>query len=198
MRTAEQAVEGIGAAVRGGFEAVEVTLNTPDATDALSEVAGRGDAIVGAGTVLDAEQVKEAYDSGAEFIVTPVVVPDVIEAAHGLQMPVAIGAGTATEIFTARRAGADWVKVFPAESLGGPDYISHILGPLQDTPMLVTGGITPENYLGYLDAGVELVGFGASVFHPDLAEQGRYDEMERRCIEVHRRLDLYLTDQSDK
>ena len=198
MRTAEQAVDGIGAAVRGGFEAVEVTLNTPDATDALSEVAGRGDAIVGAGTVLDAEQVKEAYDSGAEFIVTPVVVPDVIEAAHGLQMPVAIGAGTATEIFTARRAGADWVKVFPAESLGGPDYISHILGPLQDTPMLVTGGITPENYLGYLDAGVELVGFGASVFHPDLAEQGRYDEMERRCIEVHRRLDLYLTDQSDK
>jgi 2-dehydro-3-deoxyphosphogluconate aldolase / (4S)-4-hydroxy-2-oxoglutarate aldolase len=198
MRSAEQAVEGIGAAVRGGFEAVEVTLNTPGATDAISEVAGRGDAIVGAGTVLGAEQVKEAYDSGAEFIVTPVVVPEVIEAAHGLQMPVSIGAGSATEIFTARRAGADWVKVFPAETLGGPDYITHILGPLDGTPILVTGGITPENYLGYLDAGVELVGFGGSVFDPDLAAQGRYDEIERRCIEVNRRLDMYLTDQSEK
>jgi 2-dehydro-3-deoxyphosphogluconate aldolase / (4S)-4-hydroxy-2-oxoglutarate aldolase len=197
MRTAEHAVEGIGVAVRGGFEAVEITLNTPDATDAISEVAGRVDAIVGAGTVLEAEQVKEAYDAGAEFIVTPVVVPEVVEAAHALHFPFAMGAASPTEIFTARRAGADWVKVFPAEPLGGPDYIGNVLGPLDDVPILVTGGITPENYLGYLDAGVELIGFGASVFHPDLAAQGRFDEMERRSIDVHRRLDIYLTEQSD-
>lgn len=191
---AEHAVEGIGAAVRGGFEAVEITMNTPGATDALSEVAGRIDAIVGAGTILEPDQVKEAYDSGAEFIVTPVVIPEVVEAAHGLSMPVAMGASTPTEIFAARKAGADWVKVFPGERLGGPDYIADVLGPLDGTPILVTGGLTAENYLGYLDAGAELVGFAGSVFDPDVAAEGRYEEYERRAIEVCRRLDMYTTE----
>jgi 2-dehydro-3-deoxyphosphogluconate aldolase/(4S)-4-hydroxy-2-oxoglutarate aldolase len=193
-RAPEHAVEGIGAAVRGGFEAVEVTMNSPGATEALAEVAGRVDAIVGAGTITHPDQVKEAYDAGAEFVVTPVVLPDVVEAAHGLALPVAMGASTPTEIFTARAAGADWVKVFPGESLGGPDYISDVLGPLDGTPILVTGGLTAENYLGYLDAGAELVGFANAVFEPELAEAGRYDEMERRAIEVCRRLDLYFTE----
>jgi 2-dehydro-3-deoxyphosphogluconate aldolase / (4S)-4-hydroxy-2-oxoglutarate aldolase len=192
--SAEQAIEGVGAAVRGGFEAVEITMNTPDATDAMADLAGRTDSIMGAGTIVEADQVKQAYDAGAEFIVTPIVVPDVVEAAHDLSMPVAIGASTPTEIFTARRAGADWVKVFPGESLGGPNYIQQVLGPLSGTPILVTGGLTAENYLGYLDAGAELVGFAGSVFDPNVAAEGRYDELERRAIEVCRRLDAYLTD----
>ncbi len=194
-RAPEHAVEGIGAAVRGGFEAVEITLNTPGATDALAEVAGRVDAIVGAGTILSAEQVKEAYDSGAEFIVTPVVLPEVVDAAHDLSIPVAIGASTPTEIFTARSAGADWVKIFPAEALGGPDYIAQVLGPLDGTPILVSGGLTAENYLGYLDAGAEVIGFGDAVFDPELAVEGRYDEFERRAIEACRRLDMYDTEE---
>ncbi|MDP9225618.1 MAG: bifunctional 4-hydroxy-2-oxoglutarate aldolase/2-dehydro-3-deoxy-phosphogluconate aldolase [Actinomycetota bacterium] len=192
--SAEQAIEAVGAAVRGGFEAVEITMNTPDATDAMAELAGRTDAIMGAGTIVEAEQVKEAYDAGAEFVVTPIVVPEVVEAAHELSMPVALGAATPTEIFNARRAGADWVKVFPGESLGGPDYIAQVLGPLDGTPILVTGGLTASNYLGYLDAGAELVGFAQSVFDADIASQGRYDELERRAIEVCRRLDAYLTE----
>jgi 2-dehydro-3-deoxyphosphogluconate aldolase / (4S)-4-hydroxy-2-oxoglutarate aldolase len=193
-RTAEQAVEGVGAAVRGGFEAVEITMDTPDATDAMADLAGRTDSILGAGTILEADQVKEAYDAGAEFIVTPIVAPEVVEAAHDLSMPVALGASTPTEIFTARRAGADWVKGFPGESLGGPNYIAQVLGPLRGTPILVTGGLTAENYLGYLDAGAELVGFAGSVFDANVAAEGRYDELERRAIEVCRRLDAYLTD----
>jgi len=195
MQAPEHAVEGVGAAVRGGFEAVEITMNMPGATDALAEVAGRGDAILGAGTVVEAEQVKEAYDSGAEFIVTPIVVPEVVEAAHALSMPVAMGASTPTEIFTARKAGADWVKVFPGEELGGPDYISEILGPLDGTPILSTGGLTAENYLGYLHAGAELVGFATSVFDPEVAADGDFEELERRAIEVCRRLDMYTTEE---
>jgi 2-dehydro-3-deoxyphosphogluconate aldolase / (4S)-4-hydroxy-2-oxoglutarate aldolase len=194
MREPQHAIEGAGAVVRGGFEAVEVTMNAPGATDALVEIAGRIDAIVGAGTVVAAEQIKEAYDAGAEFIVTPVVSPEIVEAAHGLGLPVVMGASTPTEIFTARKAGADWVKVFPAEALGGPDYIEYVLGPLDDIPLMVTGGLTPENYLGYLDAGAELVGFTGSVCSPDAAAKGRYDEIERRAIDVVRRLDEYLTD----
>jgi 2-dehydro-3-deoxyphosphogluconate aldolase/(4S)-4-hydroxy-2-oxoglutarate aldolase len=194
MDAPEHAVEGIGAAVRGGFEAVEITLNMPGATDAIAEVAGRVDAIVGAGTILSPEEVKEAYDAGAEFAVTPVVVPEIVEAAHELSMPVAMGAATPTEIYAARRAGADWVKVFPGEQLGGPDYITQVLGPLDGTPILVTGGLTAENYLGYLDAGAELAGFAASVFDPEVAADGDYAELERRAIEVIRRLDIYQTE----
>lgn len=194
MGTADQAVQAASAAVRGGFEVVEVTMNTPDATDALSEIAARGEALVGAGTILEAEQVKQAYDGGAEFIVTPVVIPEVVDAAHELALPVLMGASTPTEIHAARRAGADWVKVFPGESLGGPDYIEQVLGPLDGTPILVTGGLTAANYLGYLDAGAELVGFASNVFDPDVAAAGDYEELERRAIEVTRRLDEYFSD----
>ncbi|MDP9066955.1 MAG: 2-dehydro-3-deoxyphosphogluconate aldolase [Actinomycetota bacterium] len=190
-RSAEQAVESSAAAVRGGFEALEVTMNTPGATDAVAEMAMRGEAIVGVGTILAPEQVKEAYDAGAEFVVTPVVVPDVVEAAHSLSIPVCMGASTPTEIFHARQAGADWVKVFPGESLGGPDYIADVLGPLDGTPILVTGGLTAENYLGYLHAGAELVGFAGTVFDAEIAAEGDYEELERRALEVTRRLDMY-------
>jgi 2-dehydro-3-deoxyphosphogluconate aldolase/(4S)-4-hydroxy-2-oxoglutarate aldolase len=193
MREPGHAVEGAGAAVRGGFEAVEITMNTPDAADALAEVAQRvaSDAIVGAGTITAPEQVKEAYDAGAEYVVTPIVVPEAVEAAHDLSVPIIMGASTPTEIFQAREAGADWVKVFPAEALGGPDYIEQILGPLDGTHVCVTGGITAENYLGYLDAGAELVGFAGAVFDPDAAAEGDFEELERRAIEVCRRLDVY-------
>ncbi|MDQ3646076.1 MAG: bifunctional 4-hydroxy-2-oxoglutarate aldolase/2-dehydro-3-deoxy-phosphogluconate aldolase [Actinomycetota bacterium] len=197
MRSAKDAVEAIAAAVRGGFEAVEITYNTPNATDALADVAGRTDAILGAGTITAADQVKEVYDAGAEFVVTPILVPEVVDAAHGLSMPVIMGATTPTEIFAARQTGADWVKVFPAENLGGPAYIEQILGPLDGTPIAVSGGITAENYLGYLDAGAEIVAFASAVFDPDIAAKGDYEELERRAIEVHRRLDLYITERSD-
>ena len=190
-RSSEHAIESAAAAVRGGFEALEVTMNTSGATDAIAEIAMRGEAIVGAGTILAAEQVKEAYDAGAEFIVTPVVLPEVIEACHELAVPVCMGASTPTVIFHARQAGADWVKVFPGESLGGPDYIADVLGPLNGTPILVTGGLTAENYLGYLHAGAELVGFAGTVFDADVAADGDYEELERRALEVTRRLDMY-------
>lgn len=189
----EHAVEGIKAAVRGGFEAVEITLNTPDATDAIADVAGQVDAIVGAGTITAPEQIKEAYDAGAEFVVTPVLIPEAVDAAHALSIPIIMGAATPTEIFQARAAGADWVKVFPAEQLGGPDYIRNVLGPLRPLPIFVSGGLTAENYLGYLQAGAELCGFADAVFDDEIAAEGDYEELERRAIEVCRRLDMYST-----
>ena len=194
MREPKHAVEGIAAAVRGGFEVVEITMNSPGVTDALSEAAARGDAMVGVGTITRPDQIKEAYDAGAEFAVTPITRPDIVDAAHELSMPIIMGAATPTEIFTAREAGADWVKIFPAEELGGPDYVSSILGPLDGTPIWVSGGLTAENYLGYLHAGAELCGFADSVFDADVAAEGDYEELERRAIEVCRRLDMFTSE----
>ena len=102
-----------------------------------------------------------------------------------------MGGATPTEIFQAREAGADWVKVFPAEQLGGPAYIENVLGPLDGTPIWVSGGVTAENYLGYLQAGAQLCGFADSVFDDDIAATGDFEELERRAIEVCRRLDTY-------
>src|SRR5688500_14290090 len=192
-REPKHAVEGIAAAVRGGFEVVEITMNSPGVTDALSEAAARGDAMVGAGTITRPDQIKEAYDAGAEFAVTPITRPDIVDAAHELSMPIIMGASTPTEIFQAREAGADWVKIFPAEQLGGPDYVASILGPLDGTPIWVSGGLTAENYLGYLHAGAELCGFADSVFDADIAAEGDYEELERRAIEVCRRLDMFTS-----
>jgi 2-dehydro-3-deoxyphosphogluconate aldolase/(4S)-4-hydroxy-2-oxoglutarate aldolase len=194
MRDPKDAVEGIAAAVRGGFEVVEITMNSAGATDALEEAAGRGDALIGAGTITRPDQVKEAYDAGAEFAVTPILRPEIIDAAHELSMPIIMGASTPTEIFQAKEAGADWVKIFPAEQLGGPDYVASILGPLNGTPIWVSGGLTAENYLGYLHAGAELCGFADSVFDPDVAAEGDYEELERRAIEVTRRLDMFTSE----
>jgi 2-dehydro-3-deoxyphosphogluconate aldolase / (4S)-4-hydroxy-2-oxoglutarate aldolase len=191
MQQGKHAVEAVGAAVRGGFEAVEITMNTPDATDALAEVAGRVDAIVGAGTITAPEMIKQAYDAGAEYCVTPIVMVEAIEVAHELSMPIIMGAATPTEVFTAHQAGADWIKVFPAEQLGGPAYIQSLLGPLNTTPIFVSGGLTAENYLGYLHAGAQLCGFADAVFDDDIAAAGDYEELERRAIEVCRRLDTY-------
>ena len=194
MRDPKHAVEGIAAAVRGGFEVVEITMNSAGATDALEEAAGRGDALIGAGTITRPDQVKEAYDAGAEFAVTPILRPEIIDAAHELSMPIIMGASTPTEIFQAREAGADWVKIFPAEQLGGPDYVANILGPLNGTPIWVSGGLTAENYLGYMHAGAELCGFADSVFDADIAAEGDYEELERRAIEVTRRLDMFTSE----
>jgi 2-dehydro-3-deoxyphosphogluconate aldolase/(4S)-4-hydroxy-2-oxoglutarate aldolase len=193
-RDPKHAVEGIAAAVRGGFEVAEITMNSVGATDALEEAAGRGDALIGAGTILRPDQVKEAYDAGAEFAVTPILRPEIIDAAHELSMPIIMGASTPTEIFQAREAGADWVKIFPAEQLGGPDYVASILGPLNGTPIWVSGGLTAENYLGYLHAGAELCGFADSLFDADIAAEGDYEELERRAIEVTRRLDMFTSE----
>ena len=193
-RDPKHAVEGIAAAVRGGFEVAEITMNSVGATDALEEAAGRGDALIGAGTITRPDQVKEAYDAGAEFAVTPILRPEIIDAAHELSMPIIMGASTPTEIFQAKEAGADWVKIFPAEQLGGPDYVDSILGPLNGTPIWVSGGLTAENYLGYLNAGAELCGFADSVFDADVAAEGDYEELERRAIEVTRRLDMFTSD----
>jgi 2-dehydro-3-deoxyphosphogluconate aldolase / (4S)-4-hydroxy-2-oxoglutarate aldolase len=196
MQAPEHAVEAARAAVRGGFEAVEVTMNAPGATDSLADLAGHVDAILGAGTILEPEQVKEAYDAGAEFIVSPLCNPAIAEAAHDLSIPAILTGSTSTEVYNARKGGADWVKIFPAESLGGPDFVEQILGPLDGTPIWVSGGISAENYLGYLDAGAELIGFATNVFDPHEAADGNYPELERRAIEVCRRFDLYTTERS--
>ncbi len=126
------------ALLHAGLPVVEITLTVPNAIDAIGAVAKRfaGQVLLGAGTVTDAESVRRAVDAGAEFIVTPCLVPEVIAAAQRAGVAVLPGALTPTEVFEAFRAGGDMVKVFPVQSVGGAAYLRALRGPFPDIPLV--------------------------------------------------------------
>lgn len=169
--SAESAVSIAAAARHGGIGLLEVTLNTPDALSAITEIA-RTNPMVGAGTVLSAADVRAAVSAGAAFLVTPVVDPEVIAEARRHDVDVLCGAATPTEILAAWRLGAAAVKVFPALS---PDHLRTLLGPLDDVPLVAVGGVRAENAASYLEAGAIAVGVGGpfSTVGPDVEGAAR-------------------------
>jgi 2-dehydro-3-deoxyphosphogluconate aldolase/(4S)-4-hydroxy-2-oxoglutarate aldolase len=146
----------------GGVRAVELTLTTPNALDTIAAASGEEDRLlVGAGTVLTAEDARAAVEAGARYLITPAVLPEVIEEGARLGVPVLPGAATPTEILQAWRLGAALVKVFPAGPLGGPAYLRAVRAPLPDVPLVPTGGVGIEEVPAYLHAGAHAVGMGA-------------------------------------
>jgi 2-dehydro-3-deoxyphosphogluconate aldolase/(4S)-4-hydroxy-2-oxoglutarate aldolase len=132
--------------------------------------------LIGAGTVLTVEQVRAAYESGAKFIVSPGISPKIIEKTLELGMVAIPGAMTPTEIMVAWSAGADIVKLFPADDLGY-HYIRNILAPLCHIPLLATGGINPETISEFHAAGISYFGTGISIIKPELVYEKNYAEI---------------------
>lgn len=158
-------VKVVEAVAAGGVHCIEVTMTTPGALECLraASAALKGaDVLLGMGTVLDAETCRMAILAGAEFIVTPVVAPGVIETARRYGRAVCCGAYTPTEIFSAWQHGSDFVKVFPA-NVGGPDYIKAIKGPLPQVPLVPTGGVELDNIAAFIKAGASAVGVGGNL-----------------------------------
>ena len=164
-------VDACRAAVRGGLTVLEVTLTTPGATDIISELSKDPGVIVGAGTVLTPDDVRLVARAGARFVMSPVFDPGVVDEAHLLDLLAVPGAATPREILAAHRHGASLVKVFPAEALGGPDYLRALLGPLPDVPMVPTSGPTADNAGEYIDAGAVALGVGRDIFAPGFTLQ---------------------------
>lgn len=153
------AIDALGA---GGVRVLEITLDGPDAWQALERSAALGRFVVGAGTVTDGEQVRRAASVGARFVVSPGFVPDVAATAHELGIDAIPGVVTPTEVLAARRAGARALKLFPAGALG-VKYLHDLLGPFSDVPFVPTGGIGIENVREWLDAGALAVGLGGGL-----------------------------------
>ena len=153
------------ALLQAGLPVVEITMTVPNAIAAIAAVTKRfrGTMLVGAGTVTDAETAKRAVGAGAEFVVTPCLVPEVIEAAKRANVAVLPGALTPTEVFQAFRAGGDMVKVFPIQSVGGAAYLRALRGPFPDIPLVPTGGVTLENVAEMFKAGAAAVGVGSEL-----------------------------------
>ncbi len=178
-RDADVARHAMDAAVRGGFRVVEFTLTTPHAIELVGEFAKRPDLVVGAGTVLTAEEARAAVGAGARFLVSPVVDEALIAEARSLGVAILPGAFTPTEMWRAHRAGAPLVKLFPAPGTG-PTYVRQIVGPFPQLRIVPTAGVDGSNAAAYLEAGAWAVGFVSSLFAADDLANGRFDRIEER------------------
>jgi len=167
--------ETANALADGGVKALEITLTTPGALEAISSLASasKGKFVVGAGSVLDAESARAAILAGAEFLVMPNLNTGAIELAKRYGIIICPGALTPTEIVTAQQAGADLIKIFPASSLG-PGYIKAIRGPLPQVRLVPTGGMNLENVADYFRAGASAVGVGSSLVNSKLIAQSNW------------------------
>ncbi len=171
------------AAVRGGFRVIEFTLNTPGALVCIERFSSRPELVVGAGTVIEVDDVDNAVRAGARFVVSPVVDEAVIERAVDLGVAVMPGTSTPTEMLRAWRAGAGLQKVFPAPG-GGPSFVAACLGPLPFLRLVPTSGVNRENAASWLAAGAWAVGFVAPLFEKSFLEEGRFDRVEQRAREL--------------
>src|SRR3954469_13173019 len=168
-------VEVVGALADGGVTVAEVTFTVPNAVDVIRAAKKQlGDRVVlGAGTVLDPETARAALLAGAEYIVAPTVNPDVIRLCRRYDAVVMPGALTPTEILTAWEAGADVVKIFPAD-LGGPPYLKAIRGPLPQVRVMPTGGVDLNTAEAFLKAGACCLGVGGQLVEPKAVAAGDY------------------------
>ncbi len=175
----------VAAALReGGLDCIEITMTTPGALRAIEEAADKLEGVLmGAGTVLDAPTARQAILAGAKFLVTPTVALDVIEMCHRYGVVVIPGAMTPTEILTAWEAGADMVKVFPADVLG-PAYLKAVRGPLPQIPLVPTGGITADNAGEFIKAGAALVCAGGWLVDKKAVAEGRYEVLTERARQL--------------
>ena len=174
--SADAAIAVVEALMQAGLTVAEITMTVPNAIEAIASVAKRfGDKVlVGAGTVTDADTARRAVDAGAEFIVSPCRVPEVIDAVRRADVAVLPGALTPTEVLEAFRLGGDMVKVFPVQSVGGAAYLRALRGPFPDIPLVPTGGVTLDNMREMFGAGAAAVGVGTELISKDALARRDY------------------------
>jgi 2-dehydro-3-deoxyphosphogluconate aldolase/(4S)-4-hydroxy-2-oxoglutarate aldolase len=185
LHSTEAAIRVADALHAGGVTALEITVTVPDAFSVIEAITKRfGDEVcVGVGTVLDVETVQRAVAAGARYVVSPVFRRAVIDESHRLGVPAMPGAFTPTEMLTAHEAGADIVKIFPADTFG-PGFIKAVLAPMPFLRLMPTGGVTPENVGSWLAAGAVAVGLGGALVDSALIAKGDWSAITARARRV--------------
>lgn len=178
------------ALVAGGVIAIEITMTTPDAIQAIREASAHfgNRALIGVGTVIDADTCRAAITAGAEFVVSPILRPELIPIAHDAERPIMLGAYTPTEAQTAHEAGSDFVKIFPADGLG-PKYIKGLRAPLPHLRIVPTGGVNLDTATDFLKAGCAALGVGSSLVSSKILSENNWDELTslaKRYVEIVR------------
>ncbi len=178
-KSAEEALETVEAVAEAGVGFVEITFSVPDAVGLIRQLAKRSGLVVGAGTVLSKEQAGEAIAAGARFIVSPTLELGLLPICREADVVSVPGAGTATEILTAMRAGPDLVKLFPADCLGGPNFVRQIANTFSGVRFVVSGGVSLANVKEYMEAGVIGLSLGSAFLRDALAKEGRRGLVEK-------------------
>ena len=172
---------------QAGIRLVEITMDTASAVEILRSLQSGvpSDALLGAGTVTDVARAEAALAAGAAFLVTPNLNLDVIRLARTHGVPIMPGAMTPTEIWNAAAAGADYVKVFPASTLG-PGFFREIRGPFAHIPLMATGGVNLDNARDFIAFGVDALGVGGALIPKANDEFDRCGEIAQRLLEIVR------------
>jgi len=191
-KNATQAMAVVDAMIAGGVTVVEVTMTVPGAVDVLKELRTRYGAklLLGSGTVTTGKEAEATIEAGAEFVVSPSLHPDVVQAtkaAGKLSIP---GALTPTEVITAHRLGADYVKIFPCSAMGGAPYLKALLAPFPFLKLIPTGGVTIKTAEDFLRAGARALGVGSDLVNLAAIDEGKPEvitEAARGYLEVFRK-----------
>jgi 2-dehydro-3-deoxyphosphogluconate aldolase/(4S)-4-hydroxy-2-oxoglutarate aldolase len=187
--TAERALLAAEAVRTGGIPIVEITMTVPGAIETIRRLAAeRGrEMLIGAGTVLDAASAEACVAAGAQFLVTPGFDRDTVQFARQKDVVIMAGALTPTEIMAARKAGADFVKIFPCSNVGGAKYIKALRGPFPDVPLVPTGGVNLDTAAEFLKAGSAALGIGGELVLPQALKAGTpaaITELARKYVEI--------------
>lgn len=174
-KNATQAMAVVDAMIAGGVTVVEVTMTVPGAVDVLRELKAKYGAklLLGSGTVTTGKEAEATIDAGAEFVVSPSLHADVVQAtkaAGKLSIP---GALTPTEVIAAHRMGADYVKVFPCSAMGGAPYLKALLAPFPFLKLIPTGGVTIKTAEEFLKAGARALGVGSDLVNLAAVDEGK-------------------------
>jgi 2-dehydro-3-deoxyphosphogluconate aldolase/(4S)-4-hydroxy-2-oxoglutarate aldolase len=181
---ARSVIEAIAA---GGVTTIEVTLTVPGAVELIRELSReRTDLLLGAGSVLEPETARECIAAGAKYIVSPATNFDTIEYCNESDIVIMPGALTPTEVVNAWDAGADFVKIFPADSMGGAKYLRSLKAPLPHIKLIPTGGVSLTTAAEFIKAGAEAVGVGADLVNLNAIRRERAGEITEAAREYLR------------
>jgi len=178
---AAAALQAARACRAGGLTLIEITLTVPDAVGVIAEVSRDPGAIVGAGTMLEREDVRRAHAAGARFVVSPHFDPDIVAEAHARGLLCVHGGVTPSEVIACHRAGVDITKVFPAPSFGGAGHLRALRNPMPFLRLVPSGGVRLDDMLDYLDAGALAVGLTDALADRVAAARGEWKIVEDRA-----------------
>jgi 2-dehydro-3-deoxyphosphogluconate aldolase/(4S)-4-hydroxy-2-oxoglutarate aldolase len=186
VASTEDALYSAETLYESGIPIAEITMTVPDAVEVIRKLAERfPKLVVGAGTVLDKETAERCLDAGARFITSTGLVPEVMETALKNEVLAIPGALTPTEVIAAWKAGADFVKIFPAAPLGGDIYIRSLKLPLPQIQLIAAGGVNPQTATNFILAGATAIGVGSELLPPDAVrrrQNHRIHELARRFL----------------
>ena len=177
-RSESQAHAVVRAMIAGGVHIVEVTMTVPGAVDLIGVLKREyPQLLLGAGTVTTAKEAAATIEAGAEFVVSPSFHPEVVATTLAFDKVSVPGALTPTEVITAWRAGADYVKIFPASAVGGATYLKSLLAPFPDLRLIPTGGVTLETAESFLRAGARALGVGSDLVNLAAIDEDRPEKI---------------------